>query len=37
MERLVPNDLVAYVFDVVEVYDQTPGPNAGAAIRGSDR
>ena len=32
MERLVPADIVAVVFDVTERYDQTPGPNAGAAL-----
>jgi hypothetical protein len=32
MERLVPPTIVACVFEVVEVYDQTPGPNAGAPV-----
>jgi hypothetical protein len=32
MERMVPAGLAACVFDIVEVYDQTPGPNAGAPV-----
>lgn len=32
MERLVPTDLVAVDLDVVESYDQTPGPGAGAPL-----
>jgi len=32
MERLVPTELVACEFDIVEVYNQTPGPNAGAPV-----
>jgi hypothetical protein len=32
MERMVPADLMACEFEIVEVYDQTPGPNAGAAV-----
>ena len=32
MERLVPTEFVACEFDIVEVYDQTPGPNAGAPV-----
>jgi hypothetical protein len=34
MERLVPGELVAVEFEVVEAYDQTPGPGAGAQLRG---
>jgi hypothetical protein len=33
MERLVPEALVAVEFQVVEAYDQTPGPGAGGALR----
>jgi hypothetical protein len=33
MERLAPVDLVACTVDVDEVYDQTPGPGAGARLR----
>ena len=32
MERLVPTAIVVCEFDVVETYDQTPGPNAGAQL-----
>jgi hypothetical protein len=32
MERMIPSTLVACEFDIVEVYDQTPGPNAGAPV-----
>jgi hypothetical protein len=32
MERLVPDDLVACEFEVVEAYDQTPGPGAGSRL-----
>jgi hypothetical protein len=32
LERLRPHGHVAVVFDVEEIYDQTPGPNAGRAI-----
>jgi hypothetical protein len=32
MERLIPPTLLACEFDIVEVYDQTPGPNAGAPV-----
>ncbi len=32
MERLVPHDLLVVELDVVEVYDQTPGPNAGTPL-----
>ena len=35
MDRLVPTDLVALTVDVAELYDQTPGPSAGAPLRGS--
>jgi hypothetical protein len=34
MERLVPEALLAVEFEVVEAYDQTPGPGAGAQLRG---
>ena len=33
MDRLRPVDLVACTVDVDEVYDQTPGPGAGARMR----
>jgi hypothetical protein len=36
MERLVPAELVAVEFDVVEAYDQTPGPGAGAQLQEGD-
>jgi hypothetical protein len=32
MGRLVPADLLAVTVDVDEVYDQTPGPGAGAKV-----
>lgn len=32
MDRLAPVDLVACTVDVAEVYDQTPGPGAGARL-----
>jgi hypothetical protein len=32
LERLRPVDLVALVIHVVEAYDQTPGPGAGARL-----
>jgi hypothetical protein len=32
MERLTPLDLVACTVDVDEMYDQTPGPGAGAPL-----
>jgi hypothetical protein len=34
MERLAPADLVACTVDVDEMYDQTPGPGAGAPLAG---
>ncbi len=34
MERLVPADLLAATVDVDELFDQTPGPSAGAPLRG---
>ena len=33
-ERMVPAELAACEFDVVEAYDQTPGPGAGSELRG---
>jgi hypothetical protein len=33
MQRLVPADLLACTVDVTEVFDQTPGPGAGASVR----
>ena len=33
MERLAPADLVACTVDVDELFDQTPGPAAGARLR----
>jgi hypothetical protein len=32
MERLVPNEVVACTFEIVEAYDQTPGPDAGKPL-----
>jgi hypothetical protein len=32
MDRLVPLDLIACTVEVAEVFDQTPGPGAGARI-----
>jgi hypothetical protein len=32
MERLVPDELVACTFAIVEAYDQTPGPGAGRVL-----
>jgi hypothetical protein len=32
MERMVPAHLLACEFEIDEVFDQTPGPNAGAAV-----
>ena len=32
MERLVPATQLACTFEIIEVYDQTPGPNAGAPM-----
>jgi hypothetical protein len=32
MERLVPATKLACTFEIVEAYDQTPGPNAGAPV-----
>ena len=32
MERLVPDELVACTFTIVEAYDQTPGPGAGRVL-----
>jgi hypothetical protein len=32
MERLVPATQLACTFEIVEAYDQTPGPNAGAPM-----
>jgi hypothetical protein len=32
MERLVPDELVACTFSIVEAYDQTPGPGAGRVL-----
>lgn len=34
LERLVPPDFVACTIEIDEVYDQTPGPAAGAALTG---
>ena len=36
LERMRPHGHVAVVFDVDEIYDQTPGPNAGRAISATD-
>ena len=35
MQRMVPDGFHRCEFDVVEVYNQTPGPNAGAAVQTS--
>jgi hypothetical protein len=37
MERLVPAALVAVEFEVVEAYDQTPGPGAGGQLQEGGR
>jgi hypothetical protein len=37
LERLVPRDYVTCTVEVDEVYDQTPGPGAGAPISGDHR
>jgi hypothetical protein len=37
LERLVPEEFVACVVVIDEWYDQTPGPGAGAALRGGSR
>ena len=34
LQRLLPASMVACVMQVDEVYDQSPGPGAGAALRG---
>jgi hypothetical protein len=34
LKRILPHGLVAVEFVVDEIYDQSPGPGAGAAIRG---
>jgi hypothetical protein len=36
LERLRPLELVAWTVHVEELYDQTPGPRAGNAIKGDD-
>jgi len=35
LERVVPADFLVCTVDVDELYDQTPGPGAGAAISGA--
>jgi hypothetical protein len=37
LDRLVPEDFVACTVMVDELYDQTPGPGAGAALPGRSR
>ena len=37
LERMLPASMVACVLQVSEVYDQSPGPGAGAAVRGDAR
>ena len=32
MERMIPPAMCTCEFDIVEVYNQTPGPNAGARV-----
>ena len=32
LDRLVPDAVVAFTIEVTEVYDQTPGPDAGRAV-----
>jgi hypothetical protein len=32
LDRLVPDTVVAFAIEVTEVYDQTPGPDAGRAV-----
>jgi hypothetical protein len=34
LDRMVPTDYVACTFTIEELYDQTPGPGAGAALEG---
>ena len=34
LERLVPDSFVACTVEIEELYDQTPGPGAGAALPG---
>ena len=34
LERMVPDDFVACTVVIDELYDQTPGPGAGAALSG---
>jgi hypothetical protein len=34
LERLIPDDFVACTVVIDELYDQTPGPGAGAALSG---
>ena len=33
MERLVPDEVMACTFEIVEAFDQTPGPGAGRPLR----
>jgi hypothetical protein len=37
LKRILPHGLVAVEFVVDEIYDQSPGPGAGAAISGGTR
>jgi hypothetical protein len=37
LERLVPVSFVACTVVIEELYDQTPGPGAGARLRGAGR
>jgi hypothetical protein len=37
LERLVPSDYTAWTVAIDEVYDQTPGPGAGAPLRDGGR
>jgi hypothetical protein len=34
LERTVPGDFVSCTVEIDELFDQTPGPGAGAALRG---
>jgi hypothetical protein len=37
LERLVPDDFIACTVVIDELYDQTPGPGAGAPLQGTNR
>jgi hypothetical protein len=37
LQRMVPAAYVAWLVEAQELFDQTPGPSAGAALSGADR